>query len=660
MRKILALLVLSLCIFIRVDAQTDMDAIVVSIGDKDITKGEFVRIYKKNNSPQSEDNKTVDEYMQMFIDFKLKVLEAENMGIDTTNAFINELSGYRKQLAKPYFVDESIIDSLIKEAYNRMKQEVRAAHILIKIPENAPPKDTLKAYNQIMKLRTKAMKGEDFGKMAAQFSDDSLLSARGGDLGFFTAFQMYYPFENAAYNTPIGEISMPLRTKYGYHIIKVKDRRKAKGRVRAAHIMLLSPKDAGKEQKEAVKNKIDDIYEELKNGKDFKDAVNEYSQDANSARRGGDLGWFRSGDMVPEFSEAAYSIENIGDISEPVRTAFGWHIIKLLDKQSLEPFEDIKEEIRQKISYLPQSELSKTVVIDRLKEKYDFEDFNTVSEFYDVVDSTVFTKGWDASKAKHLTKKMFKIGDNTYTQKDFNNFLASAILRVKPSHLNEYVDKKYSDFVSKKVIEYEDKRLEEIYPEFAYLMQEYHDGILLFELTDKEVWSKAINDTVGLRAFYEQHKFDKPEYSYGKRLDVSVFEYNTEDGLKKLLKVLKKKERKSYTDKYILETVNKNDSTELSIIQSGQFEKGEEKIVDTMFEMYQNAKIHAGEYIVQQDNNRVLFLNKYLKPQPKPLAEIRGLITAEYQNYLENEWIKELREKYEVTIYEDVLSTIEE
>jgi len=658
MNKSVVFLIVSLFFISQLFAQSDDNSVVVSIGTKQITKGEFVRIYKKNNSPESQEIKSVDEYMQMFIDFKLKVIEAESVGMDTTQSFKNELAGYRKQLAKPYFVDETIIDSMMLNAYERMKFEVRSAHILIKLPPNASPKDTLTAYNEILKLRKRALKGEDFGKLAAQFSHDTILASRGGDLGYFTAFQMVYPFEIATYTTKVGDVSMPFRTQYGYHIVNVKDKRPTKGKVKAAHIMILAQKDAPDAVKKDAHDKILKIYAELTNGKNFEEAVKEYSMDYNSARRDGDLGWFRSGDMVPEFAEAAFNLKEIGKYSEPVQTDFGWHIIKLLDKKELDPFETVKDEIRQKISYLPQSEQSKTVVMDRIKAKYNFVDYKSVADFYALIDSTVFGEGWSASKSKGINKPMFKIADKTYSQQDFAAYVAAMILKPKPMPIKEFVDFKYNEFVNTKVIEYEDTKLEQIYPEFGYLMQEYHDGILLFELTDQKVWSKAIKDTLGLKAYHEKHKMDLPDYSYGRRLDVSVYNCKDANAVKNASKLVSKKVKKAYTDDFILKTLNKTDSASVTLTLSGKYEEGKDETVDEMFSLYDAGTLKEGSFVLHEDGVKLLMLNSFVKPEPKPLSEIRGLMTAEYQNYLEKEWIKELRAKYPTKINNDVLSTI--
>lgn len=306
---------------------SQQDPILMTINDVAITKSEFERIYYKNNRDSVHDEKAIKDYLELFINFKLKVIEAKKLGLDTLPTFKQELQSYRKQLSDPYFVDKETEEKLLKEAYERKKWRIRTSHILIKVSENASPADTLAAYNKAMEIKKRIDKGEDFAKLAMEYSEDDASKLNGGDIGYLTVFTTVLPYENAVYSLKVGEVSNPIRSQYGYHIIKVTDRKENPGEVKVAHIMVLVPRDAKEEDITKAENKINEIYQKLQQGEDFAKLAIEYSDDKASGKRGGDLPWFGTGRMVPEFESVAFETK-IGEYSKPFRTAFGYHIIK--------------------------------------------------------------------------------------------------------------------------------------------------------------------------------------------------------------------------------------------------------------------------------------------------------------------------------------------
>jgi len=336
MRGKILLSVIIAAFILKANAQTD--PVLMNINDKKITKSEFERIFHKNNKDSVADQKAVNEYLDLFINFKLKVLEAEAMGLDTVTSFKQELQSYRKQLTAPYFVDKETEDKLVKEAYDRKKTRIRTSHILIKVPENASPADTLAAYNKAMEIRNKILKGEDFGKLAAEYSQDDVSKVNGGDIGYLTVFTTVLPYENAAYSLKSGEISMPVRSQFGYHIIKVTDKKDNPGDVKVSHIMVIVPRDAKDEDVKKAEAKINEAYQKLQNGEDFAKIAMDYSDDKASAKRGGELPWFGTGRMVPEFESAAFDAK-AGEYTKPFRSAFGFHIIKKTDTRPIASFE---------------------------------------------------------------------------------------------------------------------------------------------------------------------------------------------------------------------------------------------------------------------------------------------------------------------------------
>lgn len=644
------------------------DSILLKIDGKPVTTAEFERIYKKNNSKDNViDTKSIEEYLELFINFKLKVSEAEKTGLDTSKSFKTELAGYRKQLAKPYLVDKDIDEGLLKEAYERMQQDVHASHILIKLDPGASPKDTLEAWNKIMKARKRVTDGEGFDVVAKEMSEDPTAKENGGNLGFFTAFQMVYPFESAAFNTKVGDISMPFKTNFGYHILKIYEKRKAAGEIKVAHIMVITPKGTSTEDEEKAKKRIFEVYDKIKAGEDFAQAAKENSDDKGTASKGGDLPWFGTGRMVPEFEQAAFGLKANGDFSEPVKTSFGWHIIKRIDKREIGSFDDVKADIKNKISKDERADRSRQAVIAKLKKEYNYKEFtdaetsvktkkvktpkpekHNIDDFYSVVTDSIFTGKWNIGEASKLTKNLFSIGDSIYTQQDFAKYILKFNRKGQKMNINEFVDAKFKELTDNKVIKYEEDRLENKFPDFRYLMNEYHDGILLFELTDRMVWSKAIKDSVGLKDFYDKNK---QKYMWDTRFDLKVFQCKNEKISKKAFGMLND-EKNKHTVQNIMKTINKKDTSNITIIEKGLFLKGDNKTVDAKIDVLKEKAVYIGK-----DANKIIFINK-VDPQSKSLDEAKGLITADYQTFLEEKWIKDLKEKYKVEVFKETLKNI--
>jgi peptidyl-prolyl cis-trans isomerase SurA len=491
--------------FISITALAQNDQTILVIDGKNISKAEFENVYKKNNGKEvATDKKSLNEYMDLFINFKLKVKEAEVMGLDTVSAFKQELGGYRKQLAAPYLTDKNVNEGLITEAYERMKTEVRGSHILVKCAEDALPKDTLIAYNKITEYRKRAVKGEDFAKLAVESAKDGDPSATDnkGDLGYFTSLQMVYPFENAAFNTKVGEVSQIVRTRFGYHIMKIVDKRPNQGEMLVSHIMVRLKKEMTGLDSINAKKKIEEIYAKVKAGEKFNELAKQYSEDKQSAEKGGELSWFSAGKMpVVEFENKAFALKNNGDYSEPFMTKYGWHIVKRMDKKDLPaPFETVKAEIKQKVNKDSRSQAGRSALIARVKKENNFKEnkvmvkkvatFPALTEFEAVIDSSYFLGKWKAEKASALTKEMFSLGDKKYTQTDFAKFLETRQTRRVVSDKKFTLEQQYKNFVEESAVAYEESKLESKYPEFKALMQEYRDGILLLNLLIEKYGAK--------------------------------------------------------------------------------------------------------------------------------------------------------------------------
>ena len=674
MKKVLSSVIIAFAVFFvnNVIAQTNEPAIITISGGKVssevVKKSEFEAIYKKNNQKTDlNDKKSVEEYLDLYINFKLKVREAEELGLDTVKSFVTELGGYRKQLAQPYLTDKEVTSKILEEAYDRMKYDVKCSHILLRIESDALPKDTLAVYNKMLQIRDRILKGEDFGKLAVELSEDPSakgMEAKGntpaypgnkGDLGYFTAFQMVYPFESAAYHTPVGQISMPIRTSFGYHLVKVVDKRPARGQIQVAHIMVRTTDKMSEADKNNAKEKINEIYKKLKNGEDFSDLASRFSDDKGSSGKGGILPAFGTGRMVSEFEEAAYSLKNNNDYTEPFQTIYGWHIIKRIERKNIPTFDEAKNDLKLKISRDVRAQIPVAAVVEKLKKEYNYSyNIKALKSFYKLVDTLIFKSAWAIPANAKLGKKLFAIVDasnNTkakekvFTQQDFAKYLESYQTPRKPTDIEMVVNQMYGSFVEMEILNYENSKLESKYPEFKSLMKEYRDGILLFELTDQKVWSKAVKDSAGLQAFYEKNK---QQYMWQKRLDATVYTCKNEEIATKVRERMSNK----IIQNDILDEINRDSQLNLKI-ESTVYSKGDNKIVDAIeWKSGLSENIHTENTVVFVD------IKEVIQPQPKTLSEAKGQITSDYQNFLEKEWIESLKAKYKVEINKDVLSTV--
>jgi peptidyl-prolyl cis-trans isomerase SurA len=637
----------------------DSDPVILNVAGEEISRSEFLNVYMKNNvNSEVLDRKSLEEYMELYINFRLKVKEAEALGLDTVRSFKEELAGYRKQLAQPYLIDEEMNKSLLQEAYERKKTDIRASHILIRVDRNAAPADTLMAYKKVMNLRKRILKGEDFGKVAMEASDD--LSARDrqmegrtikgnlGDLGYFTVFDMVYPFETGAYNTPVGEVSMPVRSDFGYHLIKVTDRKPALGRVQVAHIMMRLPADANAEDSARIAAKAMEVYTRILNGEDFARMAEQNSDDKSTAAKGGVLPWFGANKMIPEFISEITKLKNLNDVSKPFLTSFGWHIVKLLDRKDIGAYEDVVNELKQSLTRSDRAKKSEEALLNRIRREYKYtENLKARDDFYKVVTDTIFSAKWSAQQAAGLKKTIMTIGRRSFSQQDFADWLAKNQRKRAKEDIRTFVNGMFTTFVNETLLAYEDSRLESKYPDFKMLVKEYRDGILLFELTDQKIWSKAVKDTTGLEAFYNQNKGN---YMWDQRLDATVYTLESTDD--KLIAGLRKAISGGLTDTELLAQFN-TDTTSLLTIDHRKYQKGDNELIDSL-------EWKPGLAPESIDEGKVTLVNIHalLNPEPKKLNEARGLITADYQNYLEQEWIRELRARYPFKVNEEVLSSI--
>jgi peptidyl-prolyl cis-trans isomerase SurA len=660
MRHKLASLLGTLFFTFGLSAQND--PVIMTINGEPVYKSEFEYIYNKNNSSNALDKKSLDEYVELFVNFKLKVAEAKSKGIHHKKSYVEELETYRNQLAAPYMADKETEEEILKEAYARMKEDVETSHILIKCSRT----DTTEAYKKIYELFEKLRKGADFSALAIENSECPSAS-KGGHLGYITAFLTVYPFETVAYNTPKGSFSAPVRTSFGYHIVKVHNRRPTKGSVHVAHIFKRTESENTAEQ---MKQKTDSLYQLLKNGADFEKLAKQYSDDRQSAERGGDMGWIETGRLPVEFEDAAFNLKNNGELSSVIKTSFGYHILKRLDKKGLDSYENLRDELKGKIFRDERANLLNDSYIEKLKQKHGFRPVTgALTPFYQLMDLT--DEKEIHSAYLRMDNPLYMLNGKHHSQKDFAEYFKTEKEKLdkkleKNASTNKgksidpensgknFVDKTFAQYTKKVVVAEEQIALEKEHPEYRNLLREYSDGLLLFEVSNEEVWNKASTDVDGLEKFFEtkkeNYKWESPRFR-GKIL------YCVD---KKVLADAQKFMKTAHKDsvdiqlkrKFNTNTQQKGKSGKSNVqlkIENGLYTQGANKAVD--------AYIFKKETYTDDAFPAVACIGGLIAA-PESYKDVRGPATADYQNYLEEEWIKSLRNKYEVVINKEVLKTV--
>lgn len=609
--------------------------VLFMLSGQPVLSGEFIYLYNKNHQAKPDEYTREDilGYLDLFINFKLKVAEAKNRGMDTTTTFRNEYNTYRSELIKPYLPDNRIIDSLTLLTYERLKQEVRASHILIGLKSEASPDDTLKAYNKILELKKRILEGDDFGSLAATYSEDPSAPANKGDLGYFTSLQMVYPFETAAYQASAGEIAGPVRTKFGYHLIKVQDKIPARGEVEVAHIMIRTANG----DREKAKNAIFDLYDQLKGGASWEELCRQYSEDQGSKDNGGKLRPFGSGTMtaVPPFEQFAFALKTPGEISDPFETAYGWHILKLVRKIPLPAYDQIENQLRNRVARDERVQISRDASQAKLKTEFGFtENQHLKNEVISSGDSSLNTGKWNVKKLEHkYSATLFTLKGKNYDVKGFAEFVEKNQRASKDSH-QVIMEKLYDEYVADDLMKLLEEKISTENIEFAMLSKEYYEGILLFEIMEKEIWNKAADDSTGQLNYYNRNK---TKYQAGERAN-TVFYSHADSSFRTPLRRLI-----HYGDSIkISHFVNEKKIRE----ESGLYARGSKTLVD---------KLPWQPGVYSMENNGMYYLAQIfsiLPPGEMTFDEAKASVVADYQQALENEWIGQLRKKYPVKVNE--------
>lgn len=525
-----------------VQQPTPAQPVILTLGDRAYSTDDFFQSFTKNQMTGDSAQRTdIKEYFDLYTNMKLKVMAAESGGRDTTEAFREEMETYRKQLAQNYLTDKSAVETLANEAYERMQQEVSASHILIPVADEALPADTLAAYEEVEAIRKRVVAGEDFATVAKQHSKDANTAANGGNLGYFTTFALVYPLETAAYTTPVGGISAPIRTRFGYHLLRVNDRRPSRGKVQVAHILARISPSAAPAGQQAIKARIDAIYDRLQKGESFETLARETSDDATSRNNGGILPMFETGRNVPAFEEAAFALTTPGSYSKPVQTNYGWHILKLIARKPIEPYAELAPALRQKVVTDTRADVLRQGVERRLRRDYTVaENKNTLNAVLAKADSNLVRGRWKAvsiSDADLLGKPLFTINAKPYTVQQFAQYVQQKQTPRQAGAVPSVVMQRlYNRFVGDQLIAIEEANLDRKSPEFRALLTEIRDGVLLSGMMEENVWERSMTDSTGQKQHYEANK---ERYKMPERAFATIVEAADEGVLKQVNDALK-------------------------------------------------------------------------------------------------------------------------
>jgi peptidyl-prolyl cis-trans isomerase SurA len=618
------------------------DEVLMRVDDVPIEASEFLRVYNKNLDLVKDDSqRDIDTYLQLFVEYQLKLQEAKRLKLDEDANYKREFQRYKKQLTKNYLSENKVTETLVKEAYERSGIDVNASHVLVRLDETS--KDTINAYNDVLALRNRILE-EGFEEVKKDVHDGKSIFLE--DLGYFSAFKMVYDFETAAYNTPVGELSMPFRTQFGYHAVLVKDKRPSRGTVTAAHIMIaLKQKDSTI----VPEQRIQEIYTKLKQGDSFESLAKQFSDDKSSARNGGVLAPFKSGQLNSvAFEDQAFSLKNNGDVSEPFKTDYGWHIVKRINLEPLQDFKELKPSLENRVKRDSRSKLINTAMVDELKLRYDIVYENGCKEYFNsIITDEFFKNKWKMPDTIDKDKMIFKINNRTFTYGQFGGFLTSTQRKYfnKETPVKIIIDNAYDDFFEKSILKFREDNLELENEEFANILKEYRDGLLLFDLMEKEIWNKASKDTLGLKAYYEKNKSN---YRWDKRVDIVMASSSDKDMVIKAKKMMEKRKSEDEVSK----ALNTNE------IQNIIFTKGVYIINDS--KLPADLKLEEGISKVYNHNEafHVINVKEILSEDIKTFEEARGSVINGYQTELETEWLDGLRSRFSVEINQDVLNRI--
>lgn len=627
----------------------DLDQLpLVTLEGKEIMADEFIRVYNKNLDvlKQQDQEESLEDYLQLFIHFHLKLAAARDLGIHEEEAFQKEFEKYYKQLADNYIANGDVTDEMIEETYRRLLTEVRVSHLLITVPPNAADSIWEAALDKTHHLKKRLTENEaTFEELAIQFSQDPSVKENKGDMGWFKAFKMVHPFEDASYQLEVGEISEPVKTQFGYHLVKKTGERESVGKLKAAHIMLRSD---NAEKKEENKAQIFKIYEQLKAGDSFEDLAKHFSDDKNTAENGGELAPFEVGEINSKiFEDKAFALQDPGDYTEPFSTQFGWHIVKKLGSIPVESFDEMKEGLRRKIKTSNRAKLLNERIKENIISYYDVEiDQEAIDFFVALIDQRIYKANWKMdNSAVDLSQQILKIEEEVFTYQDFSNYIENqqrGFTGKRP--FKDLVNELFNRFVYVNLVEYHKPKLTQIDRDFELKINEYKHGLMIFEIMEREIWDVAKSDSVALENYYNKHK---ENYQTPVMINADVLTLDNKKSAKKFLKQVNKR------GKSIDEAFNSTTSVIRKTIENTPVE-------DLSLPKDFDVQLGINPYFEKNNKYVILQVKAILPPKQLQLDEVRGQVISDYQNRLEENWLSQLKEKYTYKVNQDALEILKE
>jgi peptidyl-prolyl cis-trans isomerase SurA len=640
MHKTYLFLSITLFTFLLSNAQIKDADTLITISGEPILANEFIRVYNKNlNLVQDDSQKNVDSYLELFVNYKLKLTEAKALRYDKDPKYINEFKSYKNQLTQTYLTDKNVTDDLVREAYERTKNEVKAQHILVLLDEVET--DTLAAYSKIKAYRQRFI-NEDFESLKKELHNGKTTYVE--DLGYFSAFKMVYNFETAAYATEVGSVSQPFRTRFGFHVVKILEKRKSKGEVSVAHIMIANTQ---KDTTLVAKDRIQELYRLLLQGEDFGELAKQFSDDKSSSMRDGELKPFKSGQINSEiFETTAFELSPSNPISKPIQTQFGWHILKYINKNPIQSFEKLQPELKNKVRKDSRSQLVKAKMLERLLAEYQIENPNSnLATLETNLSYNTSENMWELPSKFNKDQSFLSIKNQTYSYGDFLEYLNKNQKLIKKEWATSVIVKKqYASFLERSVFKYKEENLENENQEFAHILDEYREGLLLFDLMQDKIWEGAKNDSIGLQEFYNSNK---QNYIWPDRIEGSVARSTDV----KFVKKVRKYWAKNQSNQTINEVLNKDQQN--VIFSNGELELGHPTLPKGI-----EFKTGLSKVIEENSNFYVVNITAVKPTSPKTFEEAKGQLVADYQIELESRWINELRDKFKVNINQDVLAKV--
>lgn len=632
------------------------DPVLFTVQNTPVHVSEFRYIYSKTNQDKADFSQaSLEEYLNLYINFKLKVQKARDLQLDTIPDTKSELEGYRRQLANSYLVDKEVTEKLVQETYQHLTQDVDISYILVNLDRAAPAADTAAAYGRAMRLLDLLRAGTPFDRLAADSSDDRSARDNQGRLGYVTAMfpDGFYEMEKAVYNAKPGSIVGPVRSPSGYNLIQVHSFRPARGEVEVGHI--LARKGEAPEKAAAAKMKIDSAYAALQAGMSWEEACKQFSEDGGTAAKSGYIGFFGINRYQKNFEDAAFGLKNDGDYSEPVETAVGWHIIRRVSRRPISSFDDMKRPLAERVKRDSRNEIAKQAMIGRIKKEAGFqENTQLLNNWIATQEDTVFhTFRWKPNPDAPQDVLLRFGSGKTYTLADFEQYCSRAgreRMRGKGFPVEETANNLYKAWSEDCAMQYEETQLEKKYPEFRSLMREYEEGIMLFEAAKRLVWDRANTDSTGLEAYYNTTL--KGKYKWDERARVGFYTVKS-DNPKVWKKVYDMAAKKSAAE--VLKKFNKKADNAVVAFLEKTYEKGKNKELENL---WRNGAMSEPKTDAGTKTTSFLKVQEMMPPGPKELNEARGYAVADYQDYLEKRWVEDLRKEYKVTLNQPVFDAL--